>query len=74
MKTEKINKILVEFAGTPSSGKDTIIQKISESNNFNTINIIDESVSRCPLSDDDFEMEILWTIYDTYRSSNEDIA
>lgn len=60
------NKILpyyYEFSGTPCSGKDSILAELSKAS---IINIIDESAQKCSLPKGLFDLEVLWTVFDTY--------
>lgn len=59
------HKMLVEMSGTPSSGKTSVINKLSsfDSHNFKVIN--GES-STFDYKNSNFEIKIFWSIFDTY--------
>lgn len=63
-------KLVVELSGTPSSGKDTIIKRVYQSERYAPLNIVDESVLQCPIKNNSLELEILWTVFDTYSTVN----
>jgi len=59
----KIIPYYYEFSGTPCSGKDSILSELAKAS---VINIIDESARKCSLPKELFDLEILWTVFDTY--------
>lgn len=58
--------MLIEFCGTPKSGKDSVIQVLRQVSSYGRVEVIGESAHRCALDDSQFELKILWTVFDTH--------
>jgi len=63
--------MIIEFSGTPSAGKDATIEAMRQNKKISSLNVVDESFLRSPFDDKDFELGILWTIFDTYSEVNQ---
>lgn len=62
--------MLIEFCGTPCSGKSSTIAGLRLNHGFASCRVIEESNLRSPFDDRNFELGILWTIFDTYAEAN----
>lgn len=63
--------MLVEFSGTPGSGKNAIIKEICKSQEYYSSQVVSGTESPFDYKNSNFELRILWSIFDTYAQMNE---
>jgi predicted ATPase len=57
--------LLIELAGSPAGGKDSIVNELKNSTAVGRVEVIGEIVRRAPISNSDFDLRLLWTVYST---------
>lgn len=62
--------MLIELCGTPSSGKSATVEALKQNGSYTPFRLIEESILRCPFDDSNFELGVLWTIFETYAEAN----
>lgn len=63
--------MLLEFCGTPSSGKSSVIERLKKNDRYADVKLIDESAINCPYNDSNLLLSIIWTIIETYLITDE---